>query len=353
MKRLLNLFMVLCLSIIGGSVLASTAGVSFGVGALGVGALSFIPQPKQVLFVGVQKEIWLNEIVANLFKDNDFLNYAVNEDQYVIQGKVVHIPQAASPSKVERNRKTLPASITRRKDVDVVYVLDEYTTNPRLIESADKVELSYDKMSSVIEEDQAALTEQVAEWMLYHWRPEVAEQILRTTGESVPAHVVNATGNRKRLTLADVRAAKVKLDKQQISKADRHALIDTDMMDQLSKDLQITSARDYSVMYDAVTGRIKNLEGFIIHERSTVLAADNASTPVVLSPEDATVASSNGVSLFWQRQAVSRAMGTKEMFDSLSNPQYFGDIYSFLLRMGGRKRRADNKGVIGIIQAAA
>ena len=189
--------------------------------------------------------------------------------------------------------------------------------------------------------------------MLYHWRPEVAEQILRTTGESVPAHVVNATGNRKRLTLADVRAAKVKLDKQQISKADRHALIDTDMMDQLSKDLQITSARDYSVMYDAVTGRIKNLEGFIIHERSTVLAADNASTPVVLSPEDATVASSNGVSLFWQRQAVSRAMGTKEMFDSLSNPQYFGDIYSFLLRMGGRKRRADNKGVIGIIQAAA
>jgi len=39
MKRLLNLFMVLCLSIIGGSVLASTAGVSFGVGALGVGAL--------------------------------------------------------------------------------------------------------------------------------------------------------------------------------------------------------------------------------------------------------------------------------------------------------------------------
>ncbi|QQR95608.1 MAG: hypothetical protein IPJ93_02385 [Bacteroidota bacterium] len=40
-------------------------------------------------------------------------------------------------------------------------------------------------------------------------------------------------------------------------------------------------------------------------------------------------------------------------FESLADPQYYGDIYSALVRMGGRKRRNDAKGIIGIIQAAA
>ena len=36
--------------------------------------------------------------------------------------------------------------------------------------------------------------------------------------------------------------------------------------------------------------------------------------------------------------------------DDEGNPLYYGDIYSFLLRLGGRIRRADNKGVLAIVQ---
>ena len=56
------------------------------------------------------------------------------------------------------------------------------------------------------------------------------------------------------------------------------------------------------------------------------------------------------VGLFWSDIAVSRALGDTKMFDDMGNPTYYGDIYSFLVRCGGRARRNDGKGVLGIIQ---
>ena len=41
------------------------------------------------------------------------------------------------------------------------------------------------------------------------------------------------------------------------------------------------------------------------------------------------------------------------MFDSVSNPTYYGDIYSFLVRAGGSKRRNDNKGIIALVETVA
>ncbi|MFQ8805871.1 MAG: hypothetical protein ACLR8Y_13235 [Alistipes indistinctus] len=45
-----------------------------------------------------------------------------------------------------------------------------------------------------------------------------------------------------------------------------------------------------------------------------------------------------------------RCQGDVKFFEDEGNPQYYGDIYSGLVRMGGRKRRADQKGVIAIVQ---
>ena len=41
------------------------------------------------------------------------------------------------------------------------------------------------------------------------------------------------------------------------------------------------------------------------------------------------------------------------MFDSVDNPLYYGDIYSFLVRCGGAIRRYDKKGVYAIINGPA
>ena len=34
------------------------------------------------------------------------------------------------------------------------------------------------------------------------------------------------------------------------------------------------------------------------------------------------------------------------MFEKLDDPTYYGDIYSFLVRAGGRSRRPNHKGIV-------
>ena len=182
-----------------------TCGLTFG----GYAVMSFAPIQAGILGVGgLQVEIWQAEIINNLFKNNAFLQYSNNEDQYVLNGSVVHIPQATAPSGAQKNRTQLPASVKRRNDIDVTYVLDEYTTDPDFIPNADTVELSYDKMQSVLDEKLSYLKELLAEWVLYSWRPEGADNIIRTTGASIAAHLPGATGNRKKLLIADLKAAR-------------------------------------------------------------------------------------------------------------------------------------------------
>src|SRR3546814_5806807 len=94
---------------------AYAAAISVAIGAA-LGAMPFIKQ--SAFFMAIQKEIWENDIVEGLWGDNQFLQKAYNDDESVLQGKVVHIPQAGTAPDVEKNRSSLLASVTKRTDVD-------------------------------------------------------------------------------------------------------------------------------------------------------------------------------------------------------------------------------------------
>jgi len=159
--------------------------------------------------MSVEKEIWRRDIEEAVFKDNGFLEYAFNADEYVVGGAVVHIPQSGGPGSVVKNRASLPATIRRRIDTDIVYPLDEYTSDPMLIVDAEKKELSYDKRNSAIGEDKQAVAQTVAEDFLNKWATALpAASILETTGGAVAASAAAAMGNRKALLRTDLQRAK-------------------------------------------------------------------------------------------------------------------------------------------------
>jgi hypothetical protein len=160
----------------------------------------------------------------------------------------------------------------------------------------------------------------------------------------------SATGTRKKFTLADVKAARLLLNKQNCPKEDRYLLIDSDMYDQLMDDLNITTYREPSATLDLPKGVIGKVLGFYLMERTTVLVANNAGTPVVQTPGATATINDNGVALAWQKNCVERALGSVDFFENLGDPTYYGDVYSGLVRMGGRKRRNDQKGICAIIQ---
>ena len=348
-KNLLSLAISLLMAVIIGSA------IGFGLRVdpwIPIGILTFaafVPTGMTgILAMAVQKEIWVNHIIGNLFKNNEFLNDCFVADEYVLQGKVVHIPQAAAAPSVEKNRTSLPATVVKRSDTDVIYALDEFTSDPVLIPNADQYELSYNKRESVLAESEAATRELVAEWMLRNWAPTVSGYKLVTTGGSVAAHTPSATGTRKLPLLADVKKLGKAMDKENIPSEDRYIMWDADMYDQFLECLTATQYRDFSSTMDAAKGIVGELFGFKFMKRSTCLVYDNGLT--IYDPGYTGATTDKAAALAWQKNCVERALGTVDFFEHIKDPLYYGDVYSLLIRMGGRKRRASGAGVIALVQ---
>jgi len=369
MKNIMRFMSTLLVAVIMALGVGTVFGAGAGVAVLGASALVKVPAGS--LGMSVVPEIWTDFIVENLFKNNEFLLQSIDESQYVLQGSVVHVPQAGAPSGVKRNRTQLPATITRRSDVDVTYALDEFTTDPRFIPDADKTQLSYDKLDSCMTEDMTYLRQVVADTMFYNWRPTYFIKASKTKSAD---YLIHGTGVRTGVCVDDFVKAKEVFNKWGIPKEDRYVALNSEMYAQICNDVRnATNENLMSAVYDPKTGRLEKLEGFVIIERSTVLMASNStltavsgkpyfkftSTDLTYTPEDyeaiedGSKAADNtacAVGLFWQKTAVRRALGQTKMFENEGDPTYYGDIYSFLQRAGGRKSRGDGKGVLGLMQ---
>lgn len=300
--------------------------------------------------MAVQKEIWQRTIIEGLFADNSFLSKAVNDDIYVNEGKKVHIPNAGAPSGVVVDRSQLPATVQKRTDVDVDYTLHELTTNPILIPYADMVELSYNKRNSVIDQDRKELIFKAAEAMLANWLPAAANRV-NTTGQGVPAWTPSATGLRKKITPADVAALQLRMNADNVPQTDRYLLLDANMYQQLLDGMTQTQAIGFFQAADVKRGVMGMLYGFEVMVRSTVYRFAADGTLKAIDAEGAATDLAGG--LAWQRDSLSRALGEVIMFDQVNNPEYYGDVYSFLVRVGGAIRRYDKKGVYAIVTATA
>ena len=300
--------------------------------------------------MAVQKEIWQRTIVEGLFAENSFLSRAINDDMYVNEGKKVHIPNAGAPSGVVVNRDSLPATVYQRTDQDVEYTLDELTTNPILIPYADLVELSYNKRNSVIDQDRKELIFKAAEAILAKWLPAAANRV-QTTGTGVPAWTPSATGLRKKITPADVAALQVRMNADNVPLEGRCLLLDAQMYQQLLDGMTNTQAIGFFQAADIKRGVMGMLYGFEVMVRSTVYRFASDGTLKAYGADGAATDLAGG--LAWQRDSVSRALGEVIMFDQIDNPVYYGDVYSFLVRVGGAIRRYDKKGVYAIVTDTA
>lgn len=342
---LFNLFIGATLAFVtGGGALAAV-----GIG----GALSLIPKSVSgALPMAIQVEIWENDIIEGLWASNRFLNFAFNADQFVLQGKVVHIPQAGAAPGTKVNRTKLPADVKRRTDVDITYAIDEITSDPFHIPNADTVELSYDKRTSVTSEMRAAVYEAAALNMLYRWFPAEAVRIARTTGEELDAHLDAATGKRLALTLKDIKNAQTLFNKDNVPTGERYLMVDAVMYDQITNEMSANQNRDFLAAYNEKDGILGRIFGFNVIMRSQVMRYTNAATPARKQWDAAGAATDNAAALVWQKNSLERALGGVKFFENTGDPTYYGDIYSMLIRLGGRIRRNDGKGVLAIVQAA-
>lgn len=344
-KGFLAVLTALLFNLIAGTAIAAVSGIS----PLAIIGGGLFLQKTAGLKMAVQKEIWLSSLVDQLFADNSFMSKAFNADEFV-SGKTVHIPNAGVASGVVKNRKSFPATVNTRTDVDLTFDLDEYTTDPIKIPHADTVELSYNKRESVLKNDKAKLLEEVSNDFIYKWSP-ASTSVIRTTGDAVLSHVPSATGNRTAFTKADVLAAMNKFNAANVPQEGRYMLVDAVMYGQLLASLTTQEAMAFHSLVDVKNGVMGKLFTFNIMMRSK---SGRYTTALVAKEWTAAgAATDHGAVLAWHEGSICRAMGEPTMFDDEGSPTYYGDIYSFLVRAGGRPMRSGVEGLLAIVQNTA
>lgn len=301
--------------------------------------------------MALNKEIWLETLIENLYADNSFVSKSIDDSSYV-DNKTVHIPNAGRPSKVVKNNFGKAESIGSRTDSDLTYSIDDFKTLPILITDAETAELSYDKRSSVLANDKEELQRIVHMSILENWA-DGAGQIVKTTGEGIKAHTHSkATGKRKAITRADVLGLMTIFNKQELPLEGRTLLLDAEMYAQLLGDMSESDKYAFWALADAEKGILGKLYSFDIMLRSTVLRVKNDYETILKEGEEGEATECAGA-LAWHSSCVSRALGGVKMFERPDDPEHYGSVYSFEVRAGGYRRRADKKGIVLLVEDTA
>lgn len=360
LSYLYNVLVLALLFLISGANVLLAIPVGFVIGTI----LSIVKLPKLALFMGLQIEIWRNHIEESLFNDNQFMNHIsdVDEDN-IIGGKVVHIPQSGGGGRVVRNRTQKPAVVRQRADDEVLYLIDEYTSDPVHISNADTKELSYDKRESVLREELNFLAEETAEGVLENIVKSPvgshgelpSTNILTTDNEiKVNSSFEGGTGEYDAYKIGDLQRMKNFFKKQKAWKEGQmYALLTPDAETQMfpADSLVTATYMNQVTEEERRAGVMYKCQGWKLLSRSTVYRMTAAGVFVPYGAEgNATDVEGN---LFWNKTLVEKAKGETVFFDDQGNPTWYGDIYSFLVRLGARARRKGFEGVAVLRQKAA
>lgn len=313
--------------------------------------------------MALEIEVWHDTIQEKLLQDNSFLNQVSDvSEENIINGTIVHIPQAGNPSNVVKNRSVFPATISRRSDGEVLYLIDEYTTDPLHIPDAETKELSYDKRRSVLDQDVANLSDHVAEGMLTNFVVSPVgtnttlptTSILETSGNEVVSGLTGSTGNRKAYSITDLQTMRNFLIKQKAwTEGQMNVLLTPDAAVQMfPADSAVTATYMAAVSEsERREGIMYKCQGFNIMVRSSVYALASDKT---FKAFGAVVSATDSEGIFaWNKNMLEKAIGKTKAFENVGDATMYGDVYSFLVRMGGRAKRKNFEGIVVMKQAAA
>lgn len=290
---------------------------------------------------------FLSEIQPKLFPSSGFLSRALNDDAFV-NNNSVELPHSGTIPSVSVNRSTLPATIAKRTDAATQYLLDEFTTDPTLLQDSEALTVAYDKRSSILDQHAKKQMEKCSTAALYRWAAGATSPIA-STGSARAADGAAQTGTRLAFTAEDLFNVKTRFHKDDIvpdnDAVNGIAVLTPRQYQDLILDPDIKDQSAFGNMGGAPlpNGVVNRIGGFDIYLRSSVIVLDNANA---LKAEDAAgAATDQSAALFYSPDYVRRAKGAVNVYINPGVAEYYGDIFSTMVRFGATFARNDNKGV--------
>jgi len=362
---LFNLLAALMIGTLFAGLGGATPSVGLGLGA-GIFALGTVPQFFSQtfmslgggLFMALQKEVWIADIKETLFDNDASWMAGFTDHSGYVSNKTVHVPQAGSPSAVEKNRATLPGTISQRTDAELTYNIDEFTTDPILVKDFDELQVSYSKRQSVLGQHIDAISDRCAEELLNNIAvtgdATASGRVFRTSGAASAANNphATATGTRKAMTKADIIKLSTAMDNDKVPKSGRYLLVPNIMLGNLFSEDELIRFDYMREQASLPQGFIAKVMGFTIISRSFVVMYDDqaAAAKKAVGAADATTDCLGA--LAWQSDCVGKAMGAIKVFADEDKAAYYGSVFSAMVPFGGSRLRSNSVGVWAMAQEA-
>lgn len=356
LNLLLAMFIGLVCSFAAEASTTVAAGIGLAVFAIGTGGQIIFGKnisENGVLKMGLQTEVWIQDIQENLFFENEFLNLAHDHSAYIVNS-VVHIPQAGANPTVVKNRTELVADLQQRTDSEITYGVDNYTTDPFLVKNIDELQISYEKRSSILGQHIATLGDVIATNTLQAWAVNASTtHVLRTTGTALGEEVLpnsTATGTRNQLTKRDFARAAAIMDLDKVPKQGRYAIVPTAMYYNLFSDSELVANRARLSEDMIKAGVVGDLHGFKIIYRGLVTRYTNAGANNLRTADAADAATDCAGAVLFSKFAVSQAIGEIMVYLNEGEARSYGDVMSAEVNQGASFMRPNNWGRVSIAQ---
>jgi hypothetical protein len=306
----------------------------FGAVAL-FGALSFMPSGSEgsAAYAGLNKEIWLPEIMEGFYADDMFVTEARDFSAFV-SNNTINLAEAGAHPDVLLNNTTYPIPFAQRADIPLALPLETLDTENTIVYNIETAELAYDKRNSIMFGHRQALRMFVLERAAHNWSPatnSALTPLLATTG-------TNDGDGRRALTFADITKLRRKFNEAEIPAEGRVLVLSS----KHQEDLENADRALYDKMMDKGT-----LYGFKLYYLSGKrLPRYNHTTGVKVAFGAATAATDSPASIAFHKDEVMRCKGTEDMFLREKDPELRADIVGFQLRALNLPIR--NKGIAAI-----
>lgn len=338
MKGIKFLFALAATFIFGGA-LASTMGINPAIGAGGVGVTSMFVSQTGVAFAGLTKEIWLNELKEDFSGDDVWISELKDYSAFV-DHDVINLAEAGVAPEVLVDNTTYPIPKADRADQALTLELRRFDTENTSLKHADRVELAYNKLESIVGQHKEALR------MAFM---EVGAHAIAPTADGQYTPIRTSTGadignGYKRLKFADLLAMRTAFNQAEIPQQGRIVLLST----QHDEDLRLEDQDKYDKMMDK--GMIA---GFKIYDQADKrLPQYDTATGNKVAYGATAPATAVSASVFFSKNEVMRAVGTDDMFHGKAedNPTTREDVIGFARR--GLILPIRNKGIGAIYSSA-
>jgi hypothetical protein len=295
-------------------------------------------------------QLFLADLARNLFASNQCLQYSRNWNASA-KGKTVNWNQSGVKANVVIDRDTVALTVGTRPDTLRSYTLHEFQSIPVKIDWTEEMIINYSKRQDVIQDHLSGLLDDIAMRILYNWASG-AKTKLRTTGADVAANlrIANGTGTRKKLTLADILAARRAMNKDNVPDDGQRVLV---VPPEMEMDLlEIQNLLDSTIIGTTnglVNGAIVKIYGFNVFMRSQLPFFDHSDDAMVipkaadtLTPT-ATTSDSCNVAIAWHPQFVSRAIAQESLV--VIKQEHGGTEFSATMLAGGSRFYSDGRGI--------